>query len=189
MAGVTSVAGRRRLKTGQRLVRAMNELEKPIIAAIRGFAAGAGASIALAADFIIASEEARFSLGFVKIGLIPDWGLFYYLPQRVGLTRAKELMFTGDPIGAVEAERIGLINRVVPGERLDEEAGAWAARFAAGPGQAYAMIKQALNRCPASLETLMEMESTMQAVAFTSDDFDEGRRAFLEKRKPKFQGR
>ncbi|MBU2550859.1 MAG: enoyl-CoA hydratase/isomerase family protein [Proteobacteria bacterium] len=189
MEGVTAVAGRRRLKTGQRLVRAMVELEKPIVTAVRGFAAGAGASIALASDFIIASEEARFSLGFVRIGLVPDWGLFYFLPLRIGLTRAKELMMTGDPIKAPEAERIGLINKVVPDDKLDEEAEAWAARFASGPGQALAMIKMALNRLPTSLEALMEMESTMQSVAFTSDDFDEGRRSFLEKRKPDFKGK
>ena len=98
-------------------------------------------------------------------------------------------MFMGDIIDAREAERIGLINRVVPPEKLEEEVYALASRFASGPGQSYAMIKAALNRWPASLESFLEMESTMQAVAFSSQDFDEGRRAFLEKRKPVFHGK
>ncbi|MBW1709734.1 MAG: enoyl-CoA hydratase/isomerase family protein [Deltaproteobacteria bacterium] len=188
MEGVTPVAGRLRLKTGQRLVKAMIGLEKPIIGAIHGAVAGAGASVALACDILIASEKTRILMPYVNIGLIPDWGLFYFLPLRVGMTRAKELMLTGDPIDAQEADRIGLINRVVSPEKLEEEAMAMAARLASGPSQAQAMIKSALNRWPADLETLLEMESTMQAVAFSSQDFDEGRRAFLEKRKPEFRG-
>jgi len=189
MEGVTAVAGRERLKTGQRLIRAVTGLEKPVIAAIHGAAAGAGASVALACDILIAAENAKIILPYVNIGLIPDWGLFYFLPLRVGLTRAKELMFLGRPVEAAEAERIGLINRVVPPEKLEQETLALAGRLANGPSQAYAMIKSALNRFPGDLETLLEMESTMQAVAFCSQDFDEGRRAFLEKRKPKFRGK
>jgi len=189
MEGVTSVAGRVRLKQGQRLIKAMVELEKPIIAVINGVAAGAGVSIALAADISFASEEAKFIIPFVKIGLVPDWGEFFFLPLRVGVPRAKELMFTGDPIDAREAERIGMINRVVPPEKLHEEANAFADRLVNGPTQSYAMIKSALNHWPASLETLLEIESTMQAIAFGSEDFDEGRKAFLEKRKPRFHGK
>jgi 2-(1,2-epoxy-1,2-dihydrophenyl)acetyl-CoA isomerase len=189
MEGVTPVAGRIRLKTGQRLIKSMVELEKPIIAAINGVAAGAGVSIALASDIVIASEAARFFIPFTRIGLIPDWGQFYFLPLRVGITKAKELMLTGDPIDAKEAERIGLINRVVPHDRLEKEAYSLAERLSGGATQAYAMIKAALNRWPASLENILEMESAMQAVAFSSEDFEEGRKAFLEKRTPQFQGR
>ena len=189
MEGIAAIPGRIRLKKGQRLIKAMTELEKPIIGAINGIAAGAGVSIALACDILIASENAKFAVSFVKVGLTPDWGQYYFLPQRIGLARAKELMFTGDVIDAHEAERIGLINRVVPSDKLEEEASSLAKRFATGPGQAYAMIKAALGRWPASLETFLEMESTMQAVAFSSEDFDEGRRAFLEKRKAVFHGR
>jgi 2-(1,2-epoxy-1,2-dihydrophenyl)acetyl-CoA isomerase len=99
------------------------------------------------------------------------------------------MMMTGEPVSAEEAERIGLVYRVVPQAELETEAMDLAARLAAGPAQAYAMIKSALNRGPQSLESLLEMESAMQAVALTSQDFDEGRRAFLEKRKPTFQGK
>jgi len=188
MEGIAPVAGRLRLKEGQRLVKAMVELEKPIIGAINGITAGAGVSIALACDILIASEEARFVLPFTKLGLVPDWGQFYFLPLRVGIARAKELMFTGDMINAAEAERIGLINRIVLGRKVVEEAMAFAGRLARGPSQSYAMIKAALNRWPASLESFLELESTMQAVAFSSKDFEEGRKAFLEKRKPEFTG-
>ncbi len=188
MEGITPVAGRLRLKSGQRLVKTMVELEKPIIGAINGITAGAGVSIALACDILIASEEARFVLPFTKLGLVPDWGQFYFLPLRVGIARAKELMFTGDMINAAEAERMGLVNRIVLGRKVVEEAMAFAERLARGPSQSYAMIKAALNRWPASLESFLELESTMQAVAFSSKDFDEGRKAFLEKRKPEFTG-
>jgi 2-(1,2-epoxy-1,2-dihydrophenyl)acetyl-CoA isomerase len=189
MEGLTSVATRVRLKRGQRPIKAMIELEKPIIGAINGVAAGAGVSLALACDILIASEEAKFAMSFVKIGLIPDMGSYYLVPLRVGVARAKELMFTGDMIDAREAERIGLVNKVVSPEKLEEEVSSLASRLANGPSQAYAMIKAALNRWPASLESFFEMESSMQAVAFSSEDFDEGRRAFLEKRKSVFCGK
>jgi 2-(1,2-epoxy-1,2-dihydrophenyl)acetyl-CoA isomerase len=189
MEGLTSVATRVRLKRGQRPIKAMIELEKPIIGAINGVAAGAGVSLALACDILIASEEAKLGVSFVRIGATPDLGSYYFWPLRVGVARAKELMFTGDMIDAREAERIGLVNKVVSPEKLEEEVSSLASRLANGPSQAYAMIKAALNRWPASLESFFEMESSMQAVAFSSEDFDEGRRAFLEKRKPLFRGR
>jgi 2-(1,2-epoxy-1,2-dihydrophenyl)acetyl-CoA isomerase len=170
-------------------MRAMVDLEKPIIAAVNGPAVGAGSCLALACDLIIASEKAQFAVSFIKIGAIPDLGAFYFWSLRVGAARAKELMWTGDPLTAQEAERLGLINRVVPHEKLEEEVWSWARRLAQGPAQNYAMIKAALNRWPASLETFFEIESTMQAVAFSSQDFGEGRKAFLEKRKPVFKGR
>ena len=189
MEGVDAVAGRIRLKTGQRLIRAMLDLEKPIVGAVQGYAAGAGVSLAMACDLVLAASDARISVGFVRVGLIPDWGLLYFLPLRVGVARAKAMMMTGEPVSAEEAERVGLVYRVVPQAELETEAMDLAARLAAGPAQAYAMIKSALNRGPQNLESLLEMESAMQAVALTSQDFDEGRRAFLEKRKPTFQGK
>ena len=189
MEGLTPVPTRRRLKSAQQVIRAMVELEKPIIGAINGPAVGAGSSIALACDIVIASEAAKFAVSFVRIGAIPDLGAFYFWSLRVGASRAKELMWTGDFLDAREAERVGLVNRVVPPEKLEEEAAALARRLIQGPTQSYAMIKAALNHWPASLETFLEMESTMQAVAFASQDFDAGRKAFLEKKKPVFKGK
>jgi 2-(1,2-epoxy-1,2-dihydrophenyl)acetyl-CoA isomerase len=138
---------------------------------------------------VVASEDARFVLSFSKIGLVPDLGLFYTLPVRVGIAKAKELMFLGDVIDAREAERLGLVNRVVAADKLEEEVKALALRLANGPGQSYAMIKSALNHWPTDLDSLLEMEATMQAVAFSSRDFEEGRKSFLEKRKPVFSGK
>ncbi len=189
MEGEIAVSTRVRLKKAQKVTMAMWELEKPIIGAINGFAAGGGCSIALACDILIASEDAQFIQSFIRIGAIPDMGSYYLLPLRVGIPKAKELMFSGDSINAKEAERIGLINRVVAPEKLEEEAFSLARRLANGPSQAYAMIKAALNRWPAPLESFLEIETTMQAVAFSSQDFDEGRRSFIEKRKPIFQGK
>ncbi len=189
MEGETAVSGRLRLKRGHGLIKTMLGLEKPIIGAVNGIAAGAGVSIAMACDLVVASEEARFALSFSKIGLVPDLGLFYTLPVRVGMAKAKELMFLGDVIDAREAERLGLVNRVVPADRLEEEVKALALRLVKGPGQSYAMIKSALNHWPTDLDSLLEMEATMQAVAFSSRDFEEGRKSFLEKRKPVFTGK
>ena len=189
MEGLTPPATRLRVKDAQRVIQALVEMEKPVIGAVNGPAVGAGASLALACDLIIASEDASFAVSFVKIGAIPDLGAFYFWPLRIGLARAKELMFTGDSISAREAERLGLINRVVPYEKLEEEVLKWAARHSAGPGQALAMIKSALNHWPSGLASFLEMESAMQAVAFSTEDFQEGRKAFLEKRKPSFQGK
>lgn len=188
MKGVDAPAGRDRLKNVQQLVRLMAELEKPIIAAVNGFATGAGLHIALACDMIIASEKAKFRESFVMIGLIPDMAGFYFLPLRVGLPRAKELMMTGRMLNAGEAASMGLVNRVVPHEELEKETMDLAQSLVKGPGRAYAMIKSALNLWPASLQTLMEVEANLQAVAFATKDFDEGRQAFLDKREPKFTG-
>jgi 2-(1,2-epoxy-1,2-dihydrophenyl)acetyl-CoA isomerase len=189
MEGETAVSGRLRLKRGHGLIKTMLGLEKPIIGAVNGIAAGAGVSIAMACDLVVASEDARFVLSFSKIGLVPDLGLFYTLPVRVGIAKAKELMFLGDVIDAREAERLGLVNRVVAADKLEEEVKALALRLANGPGQSYAMIKSALNHWPTDLDSLLEMEATMQAVAFSSRDFEEGRKSFLEKRKPVFSGK
>ncbi len=189
MEGETAVSGRLRLKRGHGLIKTMLGLEKPIIGAINGVAAGAGVSIALACDLVVASEEARFAVSFSKIGLIPDLGLFYTLPLRIGVPKAKELMFLGDIIDAHEAERLGLVNRVVAADKLEEEVKTLALRLVNGPGQSYAMIKSALNHWPAHLESFLELEATQQAVAFSSRDFEEGRKAFLEKRKPVFRGK
>jgi 2-(1,2-epoxy-1,2-dihydrophenyl)acetyl-CoA isomerase len=189
MSGLKAPGGRDRLKNVQELTRLMTALEKPIVAAVNGFATGAGLHIALACDIIIASENAKFRESFAAIGLIPDMGGFYFLPLRVGVPKAKELMMTARLFDAREAAAMGLVNRVVPPEELEKEVAELAGQLAAGPGRAYAMIKSALNLWPASLQTLMEVEANQQAIAFETEDFDEGRRSFLEKRKPQFTGR
>jgi 2-(1,2-epoxy-1,2-dihydrophenyl)acetyl-CoA isomerase len=188
MEGITAPAGRDRLKNVQKIIRLMTELEKPIIAGINGFATGAGLHIAIASDIVIASEEAKFREAFVMVGLIPDMAGFYFLPLRVGLPKAKELMFTGRLFDAKEAETMGLVNKVVPPSKLETEVMELAQNLAEGPSRAYAMIKSALNLWPLNLQAFLELEANLQSIAFTTQDFDEGRRSFLEKRKPKFTG-
>lgn len=188
MKGVTAPAARIRLKNVQKLIWLMRNLEKPVIAAVNGFATGAGLHIALACDLIIASENAKFRESFMMIGLIPDMGGFYSLPLRVGVAKAKELMFTGRLFDAREAESIGLVNKVVPHSELEKEVTDLAETLAQGPATVFAMIKSALNLWPMNFEASLELEANLQSVAFATKDFDEGRRAFLEKRKPEFTG-
>jgi 2-(1,2-epoxy-1,2-dihydrophenyl)acetyl-CoA isomerase len=188
MDGVTAPAGRDRLKYVQQIIRLLMEMEKPSIASINGVAAGAGLHLALAADIILASDTARFRESFVNIGLIPDLGGFYTLPLRIGLPKAKELMMTGRMIDAKEAESIGLVSRVIAEDALKEETEKLAALLAEGPIRAYAMIKSALNLWPMSLQAFLELEANMQSIAFETEDFAEGKKAFLERRKPKYTG-
>lgn len=188
MRGVTAPKGRDRLKNVQKLIRLMTELEKPIVAAVNGFATGAGLHVALASDIVIASDKAKFCEAFIMVGLVPDLAGFYLLPLRVGLCKAKELIMTGKLLDAKEAAAMGLVNRVVPHENLEKEVTELAETLAAGPSRAYAMIKSALNQWPLSLSTYLELEANMQGVAFATRDFEEGRNAFLEKRKPVFTG-
>ena len=188
MEGIKAPAGRDRLKNVQKLIKYMVDLEKPVIAAVNGPATGAGLHIALACDIIYASEKAKFAESFVGIGLIPDMGGFYFLPLRVGVPRAKELMLSGRIFDAKEAYEMGLLNKLVAHEALLPEAMALAEKFAKGPARSYAMIKSALSNWPASLNSLFEIEANMQAISFETDDFKEGIKAFLEKRKPEFKG-
>jgi 2-(1,2-epoxy-1,2-dihydrophenyl)acetyl-CoA isomerase len=189
MKDITAPAGRDRLKNVHKLIKYMFELEKPIISAVNGMATGAGLHIALASDIIYASQRAKFAESFVNVGLIPDLGGFYFLPLRIGLHRAKELMLTGRIFASEEAYKMGLINKVVPHEELDGEVMSLAEKLAQGPGLVYAMIKAGLNNWPFSLQTAMEMEANMQALCFETMDFKEGIRAFIEKRPPIFTGK
>ncbi|MFE2145832.1 enoyl-CoA hydratase/isomerase family protein, partial [Streptomyces sp. NPDC059456] len=129
----------------QRLITAVLDCEKPVIAAVNGTAAGIGAHLALACDLVIAAESARFIEVFVRRGLVPDGGGAYLLPRLVGPQKAKELMFFGDAVPAAEAAGLGLVNRVVPGEELEATARAWAERLAQGPTRALALTKQLVN--------------------------------------------
>lgn len=169
---------------------AMRRLAKPIIARIHGPAVGVGCNYALACDILICSDKAKFGQVFVKIGLMPDGGSTYFLPRIVGYAKAFELMATGDLISADEALALKLVNRVVPLEELDQAVDQMAARLAAAPSIALARIKEGLSYGErADLAESLEFEAVNQDACFHSDDFIEGVRAFLEKRKPNFQGK
>jgi len=172
-----------------RVVGGMLGLEKPVIGAINGVAAGAGCNFALACDVLIASEAARFIQVFVRRGLIADMGGTFFLPRLVGLARAKELMFTADEVDARRALELGLVNRVVPPEELMPAAMELAQRLASGPTRAIGMIKNMLNRSfESSLEEALEREASLQGVAVSTNDVREGIMSFLEKRPPSFTG-
>jgi 2-(1,2-epoxy-1,2-dihydrophenyl)acetyl-CoA isomerase len=172
-------------------IQQMARFTKPIIAAVNGPAVGAGLSYAMAADIRIASEKAVFSAIFIKRGLVPDAGASYYLPRLVGVSKALELMWTGNLIDAREAERIGLVNSVVPHEELVETARQFALNLAKGPSLAIEMTKRMAYTSLRSDSVVMQMsiEDYMQEVARHTDDVREGMNAFLEKRTPQFKGK
>ncbi|MFQ5898932.1 MAG: enoyl-CoA hydratase/isomerase family protein [Candidatus Methylomirabilia bacterium] len=173
----------------QRAPRAIRSMEKPVIAAVNGAAVGAGCEIALACDFRVASETARFGEVWIKLGCVPALGGMFLLPRIVGLTKATELILTGEIIDAQEALRIGLVNKVVPSADLPRAARELARILARGPARALAVAKAALNRGLAS-DLWAELETTVDAqiMCFATRDFAEGVRALLEKRQPKFTG-
>lgn len=169
---------------------ALHRLPKPTIAKVNGVAAGAGCNIALGCDLIVASEGARFTEIFSKRGLSVDFGGTWLLPRLIGLHRAKEVALFGDILSAAEAERLGLVNRVVPGDELDAVVDDWAARLAAGPPLALSMTKRMLNdSMNRSFEDALEAEGVSQTVNFSTADTAEAISAFLHKRDPRFQGR
>jgi len=173
-----------------RLIRSMTEMEKPLIGAINGDAAGAGCNFALACDLLVASEQARFIQVFVRRGLVVDAGGTYFLPRLIGLARAKELMFTGEALEARRALELGLVNRVVPHEKLMDEAMELASRLAAGPTRAIGMIKSMVNcSFESDLGTALEREASLQGIVIGTSDVMEGITSFLEKRKPEFKGK
>jgi enoyl-CoA hydratase/carnithine racemase len=170
------------------VVRNMRGLKKPVIAAVNGIAAGAGAMLMLAADLRIFSDKARAAFLFVKVGLSgADMGALYLLPRIVGLGKATELVYFGDTIDAQEAYQIGLANRVVPGESLMDEAYKWANRLKDGPLYALGVTKELLEyEANIDLETALEIEAMAQARCMETPDFIEGYNAFIEKRPLKF---
>ena len=171
------------------MMRRLKALPKPVVAAVNGVAAGAGANIALACDIVLAAESARFIQAFVKIGLVPDSGGTWFLPRLVGMQRAKAMAMLGDAVSAEEAERIGLIWRCIDDEKLMPEAEALAKRLAQAPTRALALIKSGLNASfDNTLEKQLELEKHLQQVAGRTRDYSEGVAAFLEKRKPEFTG-
>jgi 2-(1,2-epoxy-1,2-dihydrophenyl)acetyl-CoA isomerase len=171
------------------IILAMRGLEKPIIGAINGIAAGAGASLAFACDVRIAAEGASFLLAFGRVGLIPDSGATWLLPRLVGAAKAAELALTSEALSAAEAERLGLVARVVPAESVVAEAQAMAARLGSLAPRAVALTKRAMEASwTASLEEQLELEAELQGIAGATADHAEGIAAFLEKRPPRFTG-
>ncbi len=168
----------------------LHRLPKPTIAKVGGVAAGAGMSMALGCDLVVASDTARFSQIFSKRGLSVDFGASWLLPRFIGLHKAKELAFFADIISAQQAHEFGIVNRVVPAEELDAFVAEWAARLAAGPALALSMTKAMLNNsCNLAMDQSLEEEARSQAVNFASADTAEAMAAFIEKREPLFQGR
>lgn len=188
MEGLDSTRGRVRLQRVHRLMKLILEGEKPVIAAVEGWAAGAGLTLAAACDIVVAASDARFSCTFNRIGLAPDLGAAYVLPLRMGMGRAKHVMMVGDAFDAEKAQSWGLVEQVCePGRALDE-AVALAGRLAEVAPLALGITKSMLARMPATLDTMLKAEADSQSLLFTTKDFEEGRTAFLTKRKPRFEG-
>ncbi len=168
---------------------AVRELEKPVLAAVNGPAAGAGLSFACACDLRLAAESATFVPAFINIGLVPDMGGTFFVRRLLGTARAFEWMTSGRRLSAAEALDWGLVSEVVPDERLADRAAEWAAELAAMPTRGIALSKRLFDYAEhATLDEQLEREAQLQAVATQTDDFREGVDAFLEKREPRFQG-
>jgi 2-(1,2-epoxy-1,2-dihydrophenyl)acetyl-CoA isomerase len=168
----------------------LTRLEKPVVAAVNGHAHGAGVSLALASDVVFAAESAVFSLAFARLGLIPDTGALYLLPRRVGIARAKELVFTARRFGAAEAHELGLVDTVLPDDELIAGATKLARELAAGPTIALGLAKRLLDQSfLLSPEDMAELESFGQAIATSTADHAEGVAAFKERREARFSGR
>ncbi len=181
---------KQKLQELQAAFNSLEEMDKPVIAAINGFTLGAGFELSLACDIRIASEEAVFGDQHVKVGLVPDLGGTQRLPRIVGLGKAKELIFTGDMINAQEALQINLVNKVVSAKELISTAWALAQKIAQGPSIAIGLAKQAINKSlDIDLKTGLSYELYIQSICLKTDDSKEGINAFLEKRAPDFKGK
>lgn len=191
----SAVAGKRSFldslhKRYNPIIRAIRNLPKPVLCRLNGVAAGAGCSLALACDMIIAAEEAALIEVFINIGLVPDSGSSFFLPRAIGLSRAFELCAMGSRVKATEGVSLGLINRCVPLADLDRVLKEYTDYFAEAPTKSIGLIKKMLHKSMgASLEEMLEYEAYCQEIAGSSEDYREGVAAFLEKRQPKFKGR
>lgn len=165
-------------------------MEKPVIAAVNGVAAGAGSSLALACDYRIVAEGVSFIQSFTKVGLIPDSGATFLLTRMIGATRAFDLMLSAEKLDCKEALTLGLINKIVAPDALMKEATELAEKLAKGPTKAFGLTKRAVNKAIFNdLEELLEYEASLQEIAGRSDDFQEGVKAFVEKRTPAYTGK
>ena len=175
---------------GRTVVTTIRSVAQPVVASVNGAAAGAGANLALACDVRIASDRASIGQSFNRVGLHPDWGGMYFLPRLVGPAKALELIYSGEMIDAHKAHRLGLFNRIVPHDRLEQETQAFARMLAAKPPIALALAKQAIYQSgQLNLEDMLQVELDHQLRCFQSEDAKEGLQAFLEKRPPSFRGR
>lgn len=178
------------LRSRMEVSRWFHEMPKPTIAMVRGAAAGAGLSIALACDLRVASDNARFVTAFARVGYSGDFGGSFYLTQLVGTAKARELYYTADPVDATQALALGIANRVVPDAKLEDETMALAHRIAAGPRVALAYMKRNMNAAESgSLKELLDLEAWHHTRTGFTDDHREAARAFVEKRPPVFKGR
>jgi 2-(1,2-epoxy-1,2-dihydrophenyl)acetyl-CoA isomerase len=190
MGEFSPASGRELLKLAHRMVRNLANIEKPVVAGVRGAVAGIGWSMALACDAVIASDTARFTQVFRHVGVVPDGGAIYFLTQHLGLLRAKELVYSGRRVEAQEALSMGLLNQVVPDADLDAAAYAHALELAQGPTFALGMAKKMFKLMyQPDLEAFLDAEAWAQGLALMSDDHKEGVQAFFDKRKPRFNGR
>ncbi|MFN8297636.1 MAG: enoyl-CoA hydratase-related protein [Chitinophagales bacterium] len=172
------------------MILAIREMPKPVICRLNGVAAGAGASLALACDMIIASENASLIEVFANVGLVPDSGSSFFLPHLVGYNKAFELITLASKISAAEAHALGFVYKVVPAEELDNAVNELAAKYAVGPTKTYSLIKKMLNKAyNSNLQDMLQQEYYGQEIAGRSADYKEGVTAFIEKRKPNFQGK
>ncbi len=175
-------------KAGQ-IVATIVKLKKPVVAMVNGAAAGAGFNLVLACDVVFCAESAKFIQSFANVGLIPDCGGMYFLPRRIGLAKAKELMFTAEPLKAGEALELGLVNHVINDAELEEKTWEYCEKLAQGPPLAINYMKSVLNKSYGlDLEELLELEASLQSICLQTEDNNEGIRAFREKRKPLFKG-
>jgi 2-(1,2-epoxy-1,2-dihydrophenyl)acetyl-CoA isomerase len=188
-SGVAPDLGQTLINRYNPLIRAIRDTPKPVVAAVNGVAAGAGASLALACDFRIASERAKLVLAFIKVGLVPDSGAVWFLARMVGTAKAFKVAATGDPISAEEASELGLFDEVVPADSFEERWKAFATELAAGPTEAFALTKRLVaHAAEHSLEDQLQEEVHAQTRAGKTDDHLEGVQAFLGKRRPTFTG-
>lgn len=189
LADNSEIETRARMTANAALYRRIATCEKPVIAAVDGAAFGAGLGLAICCDLVVAGATARFCCAFVRVGAMPDAGLFWSLPARVGVSKARQLMLFADEVGAAEAAALGLADQFVDDGSALPAAHALAQRLIQGPGRAHARIKAGLRVATGSMEEALAFQLEHAPPLFASDDFKEGAAAFFEKRKPAFRGR